>query len=270
MRVGTVQFTASDDKAANRDRLAGLVAVAADKGAELVVAPEAAMHGFAQPDTPLAPVAEPLDGPFVERLRKSANEHGVTVLAGMFESAAEDPSRVYNTVVAVDGAGELIGTYRKQHLFDALGWVESDRVLAGGATDRLVFACGGLRVGVMTCYDVRFPELARVLADDGADLIALPAAWVAGPLKEDQWVTLVRARAIENVVYVAAAGQAPPQYSGRSMVVDPFGVVVASLAEAEGVAVADVDADRLRTCRERMPSLSHRRWRVTPADSTGG
>lgn len=267
MRVAALQFTATEDKAANAERIRELVAQAADAGARLVVAPEASMHGFGAPNIPLAPVAEPIDGPFVQQLRKAASEHSVTLLAGMFESAAGDARRVYNTIVAVDPAGEVIGSYRKQHLFDALGWVESERVLAGSPRGRLVFGCEGLTVGVLTCYDVRFPELARSLVDDGADVLAVPAAWVFGPLKEDQWTTLVRARAIENVVYVAAADQAPPQYSGRSAIVDPFGVVLASLGEGEGLVVADVDPARLHACRERMPSVAHRRWRVAPIES---
>ena len=265
MRVAVVQFAAGDDKPANLARLDSLVAEAADNGADLVVAPEAAMHGFGAPDVPLAPVAEPLDGPFVTGLAQRAAASGVTVVAGMFEPVVGDPARAYNTVVAV-GPDGLIGCYRKQHLFDALGWVESKRLEPGPATERLVFPCGDVTVGVMTCYDVRFPELSRVLVDDGADLIALPAAWVAGPLKEDQWSTLVRARAIENVCYVAAAAQVPPGYAGHAMVVDPFGVVTASLAERDGVAVANVDPARTAACRERMPSLEHRRWTVTPRD----
>lgn len=267
MRVAVVQFSAGEDKPANLDRLLALVAEAAGAGATLVVAPEASMHGFGTGDTPLAPIAEPLDGPFVTGLRKAAARHGVTIVAGMFEPAGDDASRAFNTVVAVTSDGDLAGCYRKQHLFDALGWVESDRLQAGAASERLVFDCGEFTVGVMTCYDVRFPELARALADDGADLLVLPSAWVAGPLKEDQWTTLVRARAIEDVCYVAAADQTLPGYAGRSMVVDPFGVVVAAMAEQTGVAVADIDPERLADCRRRMPSLQHRRWSVIPRDS---
>lgn len=265
MRVAVVQFGAGEDKPANLARLVDLVGQAAAGGATLVVAPEAAMHGFGGPDTPLAPVAEPLDGPFVSGLRAAAARHAVAVVAGMFEPVEDDTARAYNTVVAIDSDGDLAGSYRKQHLFDALGWVESKRLEPGDPGDRLVFDCGEFTVGVMTCYDVRFPELARALVDDGADVLALPAAWVAGPLKEDQWSTLVRARAIENVMYVAAADQTPPTYAGRAMVVDPFGVVVASLADREGVAVAEVDRARLDACRDRMPSLEHRRWTVAPA-----
>lgn len=266
MRVAVVQFTAGTDKQENLSRLVGLVERAAAAGAALVVAPEASMHGFGTAETPLAPVAEPLDGPFVGGLRAAAARSGVTVVAGMFEVVDGDAGRAYNTVVAVGADGGLLGRYRKQHLFDALGWVESDRLSPGAPDERLVFGCGELTIGVMTCYDVRFPELARALADDGATLIALPSAWVAGPLKEDQWSTLVRARAIENVLYVAAADQAPPAYVGRAMVVDPFGVVVASAAERDGLVVAEVDPARVASCRERMPSLRHRRWRVAPIE----
>ena len=264
MHVGVLQLTAGDDKAANRDRLVSAVAEASARGAELVIAPEAAMHGFGAPDVPLAPVAEPLDGPFVEALAGAAKAHGVTVVAGMFEQVPDDQGHAFNTVVAVGADGSLLGRYRKQHLFDALGWVESDRLRAGDATDRLVFGCGDVTVGVMTCYDLRFPELSRALADDGATLLAVPSAWVAGPLKEDQWSTLVRARAIENVLYVAAADQSPPTYAGNAMVVDPFGVVIARGGEADGVLVADVAPQRVTACRKRMPSLQHRRWEVVP------
>jgi predicted amidohydrolase len=264
MRVGVLQLTADDDKAANRERVVAAVADAAAGGAELVIGPEAAMHGFGGPDVPLAPVAEPLDGPFVEALAKVASAHQVTVVAGMFERVPGDDGHAFNTVVAVGADGTLLGRYRKQHLFDALGWVESDRLRAGAPDERLTFACGDVTVGVMTCYDLRFPELSRALTDDGATLLAVPSAWVAGPLKEDQWATLVGARAIENVLYVAAADQSPPTYAGNAMVVDPFGVVVARGGEADGVVVADVDPARVAACRKRMPSLEHRRWDVVP------
>src|SRR3954466_11085532 len=264
MRVAVAQFLAGEDKAHNLSRLGELVAQAAASGATLVVAPEASMHGFGSGEEPLAPIAEPLDGAFVSGLQKCASRHGVTIVAGMFEPVEGDTARAYNTVVAVGSDGELVGRYRKQHLFDALGWVESKRLEPGAVDERLVFDCGEMTVGVMTCYDVRFPELARALIDDGVDLLALPSAWVAGPLKEDQWSTLVRARAIESVAYVAAADQPPPGFAGRAMVVDPFGVVVASMAEGEGVVRAAGAPERVDRCREKMPSLEHRRWRVVP------
>src|SRR3954449_3397466 len=124
MRVAVVQFAAGEDKQRNLARLSDLVAHAAATGATFVVAPEASMHGFGTGDTPLAPVAEPLDGPFVTGLQKCASRHAVTVVAGMFEPVEGDTARAYNTVVAVGSDGEMVGRYRKQHLFDALGWAE--------------------------------------------------------------------------------------------------------------------------------------------------
>lgn len=264
MKVGVGQFAAGFDKPANLATAQTLIAKAAGDRARLVVLPEAAMHDFGPQDLALAPFAEPLDGAFVTGVGESAKQYGVTVVAGMFESVDGDPARAYNTVVAVGPDGALIGGYRKQHLFDALGWIESDRLVAGELAERLVFDVEDVRVGVMTCYDVRFPELARLLVDDGATLLAIPSAWVAGPNKAAQFRTLATARAIENVAYVAGAVQLPPSYTGESVLIDPFGLVRAELGTDEGVAVGDVDVARIAECRERMPSLTHRRWQVIP------
>lgn len=268
MRVAVAQFTASRDKAANRDRLADLIGAAAGAGADLIVAPEAAMHPFGRPERSLATVAEPLDGPFVAGLCAAAHSTGSTVLAGMFEAVPAD-DHVFNTVVVVDRTG-LRGCYRKVHLFDAFGWRESDRLRAGAADQLLVVPIAGLSVGVLTCYDLRFPEICRALVDRGSTLLAVPAAWVAGPLKEDHWLTLSRARAIENTCYLAAAGQGPPDYAGRSVVVDPMGVILAQRGETDGVAVADVDPARVGQVRGTLPCLRHRRYdvvaRAVPAD----
>jgi predicted amidohydrolase len=266
MRVAVAQFAAGFDKSENLARVRALVGEAAEAGADLVIAPEGAMHDFGPQELALAPFAEPLDGPFASGLAEAASQHRVAIVAGMFEAVEGDPTRAFNTVIAVGPAGELIGRYRKQHLFDALGWVESERLVGGETADRLVFGCGDLTVGVMTCYDIRFPELARALIDDGATLLAVPSAWVAGPQKAEQFRALATARAIENVAYVAGAVQTPPSYTGQSAVIDPLGVVVAELGEAEGVVVSDATAERVAECRQRMPSLTHRRWQVTPRD----
>ncbi|HVV74446.1 MAG TPA: carbon-nitrogen hydrolase family protein [Mycobacteriales bacterium] len=268
LNVAVTQIASGLDKADNIRRLRALIEQAAEHGAELVVAPEAAMHDFGAPDLPLAPVAEPLDGPFVSALAEIAKRRGITVVAGMFEVAQGDgerDDRVFNTVVAVGADGDLIGHYRKQHLFDALGWLESDRLLPGDPVQRLVFQVADVTVGVMTCYDIRFPELARALADDGVDLIAVPSAWVAGDHKLEQWRALTASRAIENVCYVAGAVQCPPTYTGGSRIVDPWGIELAAAdPQAEGIVAAEISAKRVAECRERMPSLANRRWKVEP------
>jgi predicted amidohydrolase len=262
VHVAAVQLTASTDVAGNLRRARQSVREAAGRGAKLVVIPEAAMHPFGAPDLPLAPVAQHLDGPWVSGLADVATQTATTVLAGMFE-AVPGESRVRNTVVAVDENG-LRGAYRKVHLYDALGWVESERFVAGDPAELLTLDVHGVTVGVLTCYDLRFPEIARALVDAGASVLAIPAAWVAGPLKEAHWTTLARARAIENTSWVIAAAQGPPTYAGSSMIVDPMGVPVTRLGEADGVAVADVDEARTRAVRRSLPTLEQRRFAVLP------
>jgi predicted amidohydrolase len=264
MKVAVAQYAASLDKADNLERLTSLVKQAAADGADLVVAPEGAMHDFGPQELVLGQFSEALDGEFVTGLSKVASECRVAVVAGMFEAIDGEPDRAYNTVVALGSDGSLAGSYRKQHLFDALGWLESQRLLPGEPDQRLVFDCCDLCVGVLTCYDIRFPELARALIDDGATMLVVPAAWVAGPHKPEQFRALATARAIENVCYVAAAVQTPPTYTGESCIIDPFGEVVASLDSDEGVVVGDLSSERLEECRAKMPSLEHRQWTVQP------
>lgn len=263
MKIAIAQLTASRDKGANRERISAVIGQAASDGAHLVVLPEAVMHPFGRPDEPLAAQAEPLDGPFVSALVAATQNTPTSVLAGMFEAVPGD-DHVFNTVVAVDSNG-IRGSYRKLHLFDALGWRESDRLHAGNPADPLLtFEVEDLTVGVLTCYDLRFPELGRALVDAGATLLAVPAAWVSGPLKEDHWITLARARAIENTCYLAGAGQGPPDFAGRSLIADPMGVVVAQCGETDDVLLTDVSAQRVTSVRSALPSLEHRRYAVVP------
>jgi deaminated glutathione amidase len=259
VRVALVQLAAGTDPAEN---LAAATKLLAGVEADLIVLPEAFMHDFGPPETPLGPVAQPLDGPFVAGLAELAHRHDSVVVAGMFERS-DDSDRPYNTLVALDAAGTRLATYRKTHLFDSFGHRESDK-LSAGPPQPVTIDVAGLRIGLMTCYDLRFPEQGRALVDAGAEVLAVPAAWVRGPLKENQWVVLLRARAIENTVYVAGAGQCGPQYCGRSALVDPMGVIVAALAEADGVATGVVEPERLRSVRNHNPALQHRRWRVAP------
>ena len=258
LQVALVQRAASLDAAQNRDALDVLAELATrEPRPELVVFPEAFQRDFGSPGSDVSPYAEELDGPFVARVEELAKAHDVTVVAGMFERSA-DPLRPYNTLVVVDRDG-LRASYRKIHLYDSFGYKESDRLLAGEVAP-LCVQVGDFSVGLMTCYDLRFPELARRLAEQGAELLVVPAAWVAGPRKVDHWRTLLRARAIENTVYVAAAGQSGPRYSGHSMVVGPMGEVLAEAAEADTVVAAEVGRDVLSRARAQNPSLDNRRF----------
>jgi len=267
MRVALGQLPISSTPRVNLGRVREAVASAAAQGAQLAVFPEGTQARFS---ADLSAVAEPLDGEFCRGLSEAARSTGVAIVAGLFEPAPD--GRVYNTTVGFAGDGHLAAVYRKIHLFDALGHRESDSVAPG--QDLVIAKLGGLRVGFMTCYDVRFPELARALAAGGADLLVLPAAWAAGQFKEEHWVTLVRARAIENTIWVAAAGQVPdpaepatkaPTGIGRSMLVDPMGVVRLDLGPAAGLGIGNVDTGLTVSVRDQLPCLANRREDVLPS-----
>jgi predicted amidohydrolase len=247
------QHASDVDPAVNRAALDRVADLAGE--ADLVVLPEAFAREFGEPGTDLTPYAEALDGPFASRLAELAGAHDVAVLAGMFEQAA-DAEHPYNTLVLAQAGRQT--TYRKIHLYDSFGYRESD-TLSPGPTDPVVAQVGDFRVGLMTCYDLRFPELARALSAEGIDVLVLPAAWVAGPGKVMQWQTLLRARAIENVCWVVAAAQPGPRYCGHSTVISPTGEVVVEAGDDEEVLRVTLDLDAVRAAREVNPSLANRR-----------
>ena len=255
LQLALVQEAAGLDPAENRKAL-DVVRDLAGAGAQLVVFPEVFMRDFGSPGSDVSGFAEKLDGPFVTRLSELAEECRVTVVAGMFEVSG-DPDRPFNTLVVVDRSG-LRASYRKIHLYDSFGYKESERLTAG-EVDPVGLDIGGVQVGLMTCYDLRFPELARELTARGAELLVVPAAWVAGPGKVDHWRTLARARAIENTVYVAAAGQPAPRYSGHSLLVAPTGEVLDEADDDAAVVTGTVDLEVLREARSVNPSLANRR-----------
>ncbi|GAA4149357.1 carbon-nitrogen hydrolase family protein [Actinomadura keratinilytica] len=263
VQVAVAQFSAGLDKERNLAVVRELVGEAAARGARVVVLPEYSMFAAPRVDERFVASAEDLDGPFATGLAETARRHGVHVVAGMNERT-DDPGRISNTLLAAGPDGEIAATYRKIHLYDAFGMRESDVIRPGELAEPETFTVDGLRFGMQTCYDVRFPEVARRLVDAGVDVLALPADWVPGPLKEDHWRTLVRARAIENTIYVAAADQNAPTGAGNSMIVDPMGVVVASLGEGTGTAVAPVSAERIAAVRQTNPALELRRFTVAP------
>ncbi|MCV2396385.1 hydrolase [Actinotalea sp. M2MS4P-6] len=270
MRARLVGLAATADAAANREAAVQAVRDAAADGLDLVVLPEFA-GGF-DPRGVGRELAEPLDGPFVGALR--AASAGITTIAGTVVPAADD--RAVNVVVAVRD-GVLLGSYAKVHLYDAFGQRESD-LLVPGPPDvaPLVLDVAGLRVGVMTCYDLRFPESARRLVDAGAEAIAVPAAWAGSAanreLKSDHWRTLLRARAIENTVWTFGVPMRGAGVVGDLLAVDPLGEVVAEAAPAPGVRgprlvdAVDVSADPAVVAEVRVtnPSLANRRYTVVP------
>jgi deaminated glutathione amidase len=261
--VAVAQFAPTADRGANLALIEELATTAVQRGARVVLFPEYSSY-FVDPfDASLAAHAEEIGGPFTTALTALAARLDVCLVAGLVERA--DDHRVRNTVIAVDGTG-VRARYRKLHLYDAFGQRESDWVEAGALEAPETFSVDGTTFGLMTCYDLRFPEVARTVVDAGADAVLVAAEWVRGPLKEHHWRTLLHARAIENTVYLVGADHPPPLGVGASMVVDPQGVEIAALGTATDVAVAHLDREAIARVRRVNPALRLRRFRVVPRD----
>ncbi|MDZ7885295.1 MAG: carbon-nitrogen hydrolase family protein [Mycobacterium sp.] len=258
MRIALAQIRSGTDPATNLGLVDRYSRDAADAGATLVLFPEATMCRFG---VPLAPVAEPLDGPWADGVRAVAQRTGITVVAGMFCPSGD--GRVTNTLIA-SGPG-TDAHYDKIHLYDAFGFAESKTVAPGDQPT--VIDVGGVRVGLTLCYDVRFPELYTDLADRGAHLITVHASWGTGPGKLDQWTLLARARAIDTTAVVAAVDQAYPGDEiaalgptgvGGSLVASATGEVIAAADADERLLVTDIDLDAAATARETIAVLRNR------------
>ncbi|MGQ0481638.1 MAG: carbon-nitrogen hydrolase family protein [Pseudonocardia sp.] len=255
LTVAAAQLACGRDPSANRELVVEAVAAAAERGARLVVTPEASMTCFG---SDLAAAAEPLDGPWAGAVRAAAREHRITAVVGMFEPAPD--GRVYNTLLVAGPDGDL-ARYRKIHLYDAFGARESDTVAPG---DELVTVpVDGVSVGLATCYDVRFADQFTRLARAGAALVVLPASWGEGPGKAEQWDLVTRARAADAQAWLLACDQAwtpsrgrAPLGIGRSVLADPWGAVRARLGAEPGLLVAEVDTDVVDEARARLPLLS--------------
>lgn len=260
--VAVCQFAPTTDKRENLRTVRSLAVSAVERGAQVVVAPEYSMSTTPRVDERLVASAEPLGGEFVAALADIAAELRIHLVAGISEEIAGE-DRIFNTLIAVNPHGDVVATYRKLHLYDAFGATESRFIRAGAIDAPQTFVVDDIIFGMQTCYDLRFPEVTRRIVDAGADVLCLPAQWVPGPLKEDHWTTLVRARAIENTMYVAAADQSAPTGAGASMIVDPMGVIVAHLGEQVGVATAPLSPVRLTQVRELNPALKVRRFTIS-------
>ncbi|MFJ9585741.1 deaminated glutathione amidase [Streptomyces acidicola] len=260
MRIAVGQFAASPDWKDNLTACIDLAAEADQGGADLLVLPEGVLARFTEDRHRIREVAQPLDGPFVTELAAATARSTTSIVVGIHEPS--DDGRVFNTLVVLR-AGQLIARYRKIHLYDAFGDQESANVRPADEPP-VVVEVAGTKVGLMTCYDVRFPELARLLADAGAEVLVLPAAWVRGPAKERHWEVMVTARALENTCWVAASGECGPRNIGNSLIVDPLGTVRSRLAAAPGLAWAEADPGVTAAARGTLPVLANRRFAVDP------
>ena len=259
LRVGMVQFAPLDNASNNRATLD--TAFDQFDEVDLVLLPEYSSWYHPDPSR-WESGAESVEGDFVAFLRGTAARLNATVIAGML---IRGPRGLTNTVVAVDGSG-LVGRYDKVHLYDAFGSSESTVVTAGDpAAEPLVVTVNGWKVGVQTCYDLRFPEVSRRLIDAGATVLAVPSDWVPGEHKSHHWRTLLTARAIENIAWTIAANHAAPSGIGESLVIDPLGTVVIEAGETDFVCDVTLDPDSVAQTRLANPALAARRYGVAPA-----
>jgi deaminated glutathione amidase len=261
-KIAVAQIESSTEKQANLDVGLKLINEASHRGAELIVFPEflMAFSPASQCAAELTELAESIDGPFVTALCAAAKKSKIATVATIYETASV-PNRVYDTAVWIDDSGNIASVYRKLHLYDAFGFKESDKFHPGSDIAPLT-ALGDGRFGMMICYDLRFPELARMLTLQGANILLAPSGWVQGDLKLDHWQTMIKARALENGCYVIAPDQVGNIYVGHSMAVDPLGRTLVDLGENEGVEVIDLDFNLVYETREKLPLLKNRRTDV--------
>lgn len=278
VRVSIVQMKSSPDKEENLAFSLEQIEKSARKEAKIVCFPEFQMS-FSPPSQSskeLFSVSESLNGNFVEQLKKSAKENNIFIVGSIYEHTNlisnntkqkekkkegkinKNSYRVHDTVVLINEQGKLISYYRKLHLYDALGIKESTKLLAGSKLFSPVISPLG-KLGTLVCYDLRFPELSRILAIKGSNALIAPSGWVQGTMKEDHWLIMCRARAIENGVYLIAPNQIGNIFCGRSLVVDPFGVVVMDMGNTEGFEIVDLDLSRIDVVRKSLPLLKNRR-----------
>ncbi|MDQ2684019.1 MAG: carbon-nitrogen hydrolase family protein [Chloroflexota bacterium] len=263
LAIAAIQFNPRDDKIANIDKALALVDQAASSGARIVMLPGVWTY-MGDPDRTLEN-AEPIPGDLTQRLAERARRHGIYLHAGTFTELVEGDERVRNTALVFNPDGEIIATYRKIHMFDISldgGNTYQESATVAPGDEIVTFDFEGVTIGLATCYDLRFPELFRILALRGAEVILLPAAFTQVTGK-DHWEVLIRARAIENQVYMVAANQfgqnLPGRWCyGRSMIVDPWGTVLATAPDVESVITAVVDRNHLASIRRQIPSLANR------------
>ncbi len=258
-KVAIVQFCASTQKDANLEKILDFIRGAAEKGAQLCAFPEFMMLYTNSKQTPkeLANQAETINGNFVVTIAKAAKKNSIQVVGTLYEKSKKK-ERVYDTSFLIDKSGRLISTYRKIHLYDALGFKESAKLEAGSKISKPIKASLG-KIGMLICYDLRFPEMSRILATAGSEILIAPSAWVKGNKKEEHWITINKTRAIENGCYVIAPDQVGNIYCGRSLVVDPYGEILLDMKKKQGIGIIDITLDKVKQTRRDLPLLQNRR-----------
>jgi deaminated glutathione amidase len=264
-RAALVQMKSSVDKNKNLSYSLKLIGRAAQKKAQLICFPEFQMAyspAEQKPET-LHEIAEKINGDFISALSNSAKKNKINVVATIYEiiNTNKQNQKVFDTAVIINERGKIQSVYRKIHLYDALGFKESKKLLAGNIIEKPTRTSVG-NLGLQICYDMRFPEISRILTVNGANILVSPSAWVAGFMKQEHWEIMLKSRAIENGVYVIAPNQLGNIYCGHSMVIEPFGATLIDMGNREGMEILDIDNSRIETVRRTLPLLRNRRTDV--------
>ena len=278
VKVSIVQMKSSLNKDENILFSQEQIEKAGRKNANIICFPEfqMAFSPDSQTSKELFSISESIEGNFIKELCKSAKENDICVIGTIYERSdtggfkldrssnetenkdIDNQYRVYDTVVFINNKGDLISRYRKLHLYDALSFQESKKLLAGNNIFTPVDSPLG-KMGVLICYDLRFPELSRIMAIGGARALIAPSGWVQGTMKEDHWLTMCKARSIENGVYLIAPNQVGNIFCGRSLIIDPFGIVVLDMGNREDMEIIDLNIERIDSVRNDLPLLKNRR-----------
>ncbi len=258
-KIAVVQFKASTNKNQNLQKILNYIKTAAKKGAELCAFPEFMMFytPSRQSAAELTNLAETINGEFVKSVADAAKENSILVV-GTFYEKSKKKNRVYDTSFLVNKSGNVVSTYRKIHLYDALGFRESNKLTPGSKIVLPTKTAMG-KLGMLICYDLRFPEMSRILASAGSEILIAPSAWVKGIMKEEHWITINKTRAIENGCYVIAPDQVGNIYCGRSIAVDPFGKILLDMKKRQGIGIVDISIDKIKKTRKVLPLLKNRR-----------
>ncbi len=246
-------------KEKNLQKILHYISKAASKGAKLCIFPEFMMSytPSSQSAKELANISEKITGDFVSSIADAAKQNSIQVVGTFYEKSPK-PNRVYDTSFVIGKNGKIISIYRKIHLYDALGFKESDKLYPGSSITKPIKTNIG-RIGMMICYDIRFPEMSRILASSGSEILVIPSAWVKGKRKEEHWITINKTRAIENGCYVISPDQVGNIYCGRSLVVDPFGKILLDMKKREGIGIVDISLNMVHQVRKKLPLLQTRR-----------
>ena len=258
-KIAVVQFKASTKKEDNLKKILNYIEDAAKKGAVLCTFPEFMM--FYTPSTQsareLSALSESINGNFVKTIARAAKQNSIEVIGTLYEKN-KSKDRVYDTSFLINSNGKLVSKYRKIHLYDALGFKESKKLASGSQLPKPQKSKVG-KIGMMICYDLRFPEISRILASAGTKVLVAPSAWVKGEMKEKHWIAINITRAIENGCYIVSPDQVGNIYCGRSIVVDPFGKILLDMKKKQGMAIIKISDEQIQKVRKVLPLLKNRR-----------